>query len=211
MLGPAVDSSSGRGRRGAQREQRRQGLIDAALAVFASKGVAASSVDDIVRAAGVAKGTFYLYFQTKDDIIGAVAERVVEGVAGRMEVLAADRTRSPAERIIAIGTTVREVGGEAYERDLIEAFHRPENRAIHDRLAEQAVVQLKPTMTAIVSDGVEQGLFRRQDPSRGASFVLACFSVMHDVIAGPDEVQAAIEELDAFVLRGLGYEGELPR
>ena len=44
-------------------------LLEAAVAVFSAKGVSAASVDDIVRAAGVAKGTFYLYFATKDDAV----------------------------------------------------------------------------------------------------------------------------------------------
>ncbi len=198
-------------RRGVGRERRRQDLIGAALAVFASKGVATTSVDDIVRAAGVAKGTFYLYFETKDDIVGAVAQRMVEGVADRIEDVTADRGRSPVERVVAFGSAVRQIGGEPYQQDLVEVFHRAENRAIHDRLAEQAVTQLKPTMTAIVADGIERGLFRRQDPSHAATFVLACFSVLHDVVADAADVPAAIDELDAFVLRGLGYDGELPR
>ncbi len=109
------------------------------------------------------------------------------------------------------GRTVREVGAdESYQRDLIEVFHRPENRAIHDRLGEQLVAQMKPTMTAIVSDGIEAALFRRQDAERAATFVLACFSVLHDMIGGPADVPAAIDDLEAFVLRGLGYQGDLP-
>ena len=76
----------------ARREVRRQELIDAAVAVFSAKGVAAASVDDIVRAAGVAKGTFYLYFATKDDAVNAVAASMVERVADRIEAVATDPT-----------------------------------------------------------------------------------------------------------------------
>ncbi len=198
-------------RRRVGREQRRQELIGAALKAFTATGVAATSVDDIVRAAGVAKGTFYLYFDTKDDIVTAVAERMVEGVGEQFDALMADRDRSPVERILAVGRATRQIGGEPHERDLIEVFHRPENRAIHDRLGESARERMKPTMSAVIDDGIKKGLFRPQDPARAAAFVLACFSIMHDVIAGPADVPVAIDELDAFVLRGLGYEGELPR
>ena len=198
-------------RRRIGREERRQELIGAALKVFASTGVAATSVDDIVRAAGVAKGTFYLYFDTKDDIVTAVAERMIEGVGEQMDAGMADRDLSPVERILAVGRATRQIGGAPHERDLIEAFHRPENRAIHDRLGESARERMKPTMSAIIADGIETGVFRQQDAERAAAFVLACFSIMHDVISGPADVPVAIGELDAFVLRGLGYEGELPR
>ena len=209
MLDLAVEGNpvqtGGRGRR-------RQGLVEAALSAFATKGVAATSVDDIVRAAGVAKGTFYLYFTTKDEIVDAVAQRMIEGVSGRIEESATDSSRTPVERVVAFGRAIRQVdAAEGYQRDLIEVFHRPENRAIHDRLGEQLVAQMKPTMTAIVSDGMDKGLFQRQDAARAATFVLACFSVLHDMIGEPADVPAAIDDLEAFVLRGLGYGGELPR
>ena len=89
--------------RASQRVARRAQLVGAALSVFSRDGVAAASVDDIVRAAGVAKGTFYLYFATKDDAVNAVAERMVEGVANRIEAVATAVDRSPVERLVAFG------------------------------------------------------------------------------------------------------------
>ena len=193
-----------------RREIRRQELVEAAVAVFLDKGVAATSVDDIVRAAGVAKGTFYLYFETKDDAVNAVAERMVEGVANRVAALATAPDGSPVERLLAFGAEVSQVGGEPFELDLIKVFHRPENRAVHDRMGEQALARLAPAIRGIVVDGIDQGLFRPQDPGRAAGFVLACFGSLHEVVAGPDEVPEATAELNAFVLRGLGYQGEIP-
>ncbi len=194
----------------ARREVRRQELVEAAATAFSAKGVSATSVDDIVRAAGVAKGTFYLYFATKDDVVNAVAASMVEGVADRIETLASDLTRSPVERLLAFGAGISEVGGESYERDLIEAFHRPENRVLHDRLSERALARLTPAIGAIIADGIERGLFRRQDPLRAAAYVMACFGSIHEVVRHPDDVPDAIDELNAFVLRALGYDGQVP-
>ena len=196
--------------RSARRETRRQELVDAAVAVFSAKGVTAASVDDIVRAAGVAKGTFYLYFATKDDAVNAVAASMVEGVADRIEAAATDSTRSPIERLLAIGAGVREVGNEPYERELIKVFHRPENRVLHDRVGELALRRLTPTIAAIIADGIDRGQFRRQDPRRAAAYVMACFGSLHEVVCDPDDVPDAIDELNAFVLRGLGYHGPVP-
>lgn len=53
---------------------RRRGLLDAAIRVFAKKGYSATSVGDIIGAAGVARGTFYLYFPAKKDIFLAAVE-----------------------------------------------------------------------------------------------------------------------------------------
>ena len=196
------------GNRHVRREARRQALMEAAVAVFSAKGVNAASVDDIVHAAGVAKGTFYLYFATKDDAVNAVAEWMVEGVADRIEAVATDPSRSPSNASLP-SAEVREVGDEPYERDLVEVFHRPENRVLHDRIGERALTRLSPSMAAIIADGIELGQFQRQDPRRAAAFVMASFGSLHDVVSDPDDITSAIDELNPFVLRGLGYDGEV--
>lgn len=196
-------------RRHDRRTARRAALLDAAIEVFSDRGVSAASVDDIVRAAGVAKGTFYLYFATKDDAVNAVAAWMVEGVADRVEAVARDSARSPVERLMAFGEQVGQVGGEPYQRDLVEVFHRPENRVLHDRIGEHALARLAPAITSIIAEGIERGDFQRQDPRRAAGCVMACFGAIHDLVDDPDRVAEAIEELNAFVLRGLGYQPEV--
>jgi AcrR family transcriptional regulator len=194
-----------------RRESRRGALVDAAFGVFLEKGVAASSVDDIVEAAGVAKGTFYLYFRTKDDAINAVAERIVDGVAGVVEAAAATPGLSPVDRLLTLGRSVGQVGAAPNERELIEVFHRPENRAIHDRLMERIVARLVATVESIVSDGIAQGQFAKQDPHLAAGFVLATFTSLHDLVGSEAGVERVAAELNAFILRGLGCEARAAR
>ena len=59
-----------------RKEQKRQSLLDAAYALFTEKGVAKTSVDEIVRGANVAKGTFYLYFHDKDQLLGQLVYNI---------------------------------------------------------------------------------------------------------------------------------------
>src|SRR5688572_5514304 len=63
---------------------RRLEILDAGERVFLAKGVARASVDDIVAAAGVAKGTFYLYFASKEALVHALRERWVESIQERV-------------------------------------------------------------------------------------------------------------------------------
>jgi AcrR family transcriptional regulator len=61
-------------------EVRREELLDAAEQLFLAQGVAATSVDAIVAGAGVAKGTFYLYFQSKEQLLSALQQRFIDDV-----------------------------------------------------------------------------------------------------------------------------------
>ena len=60
------------------RKKRRQALLKAATRVFAKRGYRAASISDIIQAAGAARGTFYLYFQSKEDILFAVIDDLRE-------------------------------------------------------------------------------------------------------------------------------------
>jgi AcrR family transcriptional regulator len=56
------------------RDKRRKQLLNAATRVFARKGYWSASIADVIQAAGVARGTFYLYFRSKRDVFLAIAD-----------------------------------------------------------------------------------------------------------------------------------------
>jgi AcrR family transcriptional regulator len=69
-------------------EDRRDDLLRAGLETFGGIGFQDATVEDVTRAAGIAKGTFYLYFDSKDHLLGALWERYVDAfVVTTKEVL----------------------------------------------------------------------------------------------------------------------------
>jgi len=63
----------------------RRKLIEAALIVFAEKGVDASIIDDVIAAAGVSRGTFYNYFRSNTELLIATSEELANEIADRIE------------------------------------------------------------------------------------------------------------------------------
>ena len=59
-----------------KKEQKKEGLLEAAYQLFLEKGVNKTSVDEIVKKANVAKGTFYLYFHDKDQLLGQLVYNI---------------------------------------------------------------------------------------------------------------------------------------
>ena len=68
--------------------QRRQAILDAALAVFSSNGFAAARLDDVAERAGVAKGTIYLFFADKEDLFEQMIVGAVEPVLTKARSIA---------------------------------------------------------------------------------------------------------------------------
>jgi TetR/AcrR family transcriptional regulator len=73
-----------------RKDARPDEIIDAALDVFASKGFSAAKLDDIAARAGISKGTLYLYFASKEELLKEVVRlRVVSMLARGRELIAA--------------------------------------------------------------------------------------------------------------------------
>jgi len=71
-------------RRQREKEERRAAILQAAEKVFASKGVALATMDDIAHEAELSKGTLYLYFDSKDELFLEIAVRAVREVLDRI-------------------------------------------------------------------------------------------------------------------------------
>jgi AcrR family transcriptional regulator len=82
----------------ARREATRQKLLSTALSVFATKGVDASSIDDFIAAAGVARGTFYNYFKTATELLDAVTAELSDEVMASIDEHVS-RIDNPIERV----------------------------------------------------------------------------------------------------------------
>ena len=86
-----VDESDGRAVRAqARREQRRSTILAAATQVFKDKGYHATSVNDIIDAAQIARGTFYLYFTSKRDVFAELSSTFLALIRGSVRKISLD-------------------------------------------------------------------------------------------------------------------------
>jgi AcrR family transcriptional regulator len=86
-------------RRQRRKDARPSEIIEAAIAIFAERGFGAARLEDVARRAGVAKGTVFVYFPTKDDLFRAVAQTVLTSHLERLQGAAADLDRPIAELV----------------------------------------------------------------------------------------------------------------
>ncbi len=122
---------------GAEDSAKRRQILDGARAVFLSQGFDAASMGEIARAAGVSKGTLYVYFESKEELFEAIVHQQCEAQAEGLFDLGSDQedvetalTRlgigfvtflcqpdkaSPLRTVIAIADRMPEIGKKFYE------------------------------------------------------------------------------------------------
>lgn len=186
-------------------QARRADLIDAAFQLFSEKGVAETTVSDIVGAAGVAQGTFYLYFQSKNDVVNAVVERITDGAVESMRQALCDEGLPVVERLLATSSALAEMMDEPHEIELMRLYHRPENVAVHDRATRSINTRVAPLISDVLAQGIAAGTFRSDlDPVATASFILGGLQALESSFFDDGRTGEATDDLRAFILRGLG-------
>lgn len=156
-------------------EERRDDLMDAAQRLFIAEGVEATTIDDIVAAAGVAKGTYYHYFAAKADIVLALRDRFTAGFLARIASALATVPADAAEaRLTAwIHTAVAAYLDNVALHDVVFHDFRHDKRRSREKDAVLDQVQ------ALLIAGHDAGTWRLAD-ARATAIVL--FEGMHGVV-----------------------------
>lgn len=150
--------------------ERRRDLLEAAIKVFARKGVGASTVADVTEAAGVAKGTFYLYFESKEHLVGALKQYFVDEVMERANALVARIGRDDWWALV--DTTMETIVDHMLERkDLIQIFAQEYASPETDEVFADCEHRLNEMFAAGIRAGIEAGAFAASDPEMTARFL----------------------------------------
>lgn len=136
-------------------EKRRRELLQIAYRMFLSRGYENTSVDEIIEAAGIAKGTYYYYFQSKEQMLEAVIGMMIEAEAEAARQVLASEIPVP-QKIVGIIASARP---NQDEQPIEEALNRPENVLMHNKLQRQLVEAIVPLLSEAVKEGARSGLF----------------------------------------------------
>jgi len=150
--------------------QRRADLVDAAAEMFMEKGYAEATVSDITSRAGSSHGTFYVYFDSIEDIFDAVAQDRVM-LAFDLVKECADQVERPAiERIREIlkMNSEPEVSGW-----WVEEFSRPHLIHLRARLVQKAGEMFLPVLSGLLKEAVGEGSVEVPVPEATAAFLIA--------------------------------------
>ena len=147
-----------------RKHARPQELLDAALGLFIEKGFAAARADEIAARAGVCKGTLYLYFDSKEDLLGElIAQRFFWQFP--FERLGGTEARAGRELLREVGMAWRSTligahAGGVIKLVFTEAHNFPE---LADFWVREVMTPMRAGVSSIVQRGIERAEFRAVD------------------------------------------------
>ena len=158
--------------------ERRNEILDAADELFGQKGFDGTSTNDILEKVGIARGTLYYHFKSKEDIMDALIERYNVRLLGAAQEIAADKSIPVNERIIRVVMALNISGGSG--KEIMEHIHKPQNALMHQKIQKVIINGVTPIMTGIIREGIEQGLFSTPFPYECMEMVVVYTNTVFD-------------------------------
>ncbi|TGE34834.1 TetR/AcrR family transcriptional regulator [Desulfosporosinus fructosivorans] len=150
---------------------RRNEILAVAGELFKNQGYVNTTVEAIIQQVGVAKGTFYYYFKSKEDILDALVHAMVDQfredykrIADNPKLSAMDKMR---QMLRGQNQSLEK------ESELMENLHRPENRELHERINIEIIIKISPVFAQVIEQGKIESVFNVENSLETIQFLLA--------------------------------------
>jgi AcrR family transcriptional regulator len=195
-------------------DERLNELLDVAQKLFFQKGYELTSVNDIIEKVGVAKGTFYHYFSSKDDLLDKIVERWSRATLDRVNKLVEKQDINALEKLNKFFVTIRDYKVENLElmKMLMKVMYRDENLLMRHKMFQQSLEWLTPEFVKIIKQGINEGCFHPADEVETAELIFSMsLSLNESTVKLLLEAEKKPENLDKIEKRLKVYERSVER
>jgi AcrR family transcriptional regulator len=172
-----------------QPKARPQQILEAAFRIFGSRGVHQATLDDVARAAGITKGTIYLYFPSKAALFSAMLKARVNALLPPLEVADGRPTPNTRHQFLTLAQRLyrffQSPAFLAMYRTMVgEAPQYPEAAAL---LYREGILPANRRLAEVIRCGIRTGEFRDVDPliaARAFAGMFQVFAVSQGLLGG---------------------------
>lgn len=164
---------------------RKNEILDAAERLFGAKGFDGTSTTDILDEVGIARGTLYYHFKSKEDILDAMIERMTGSLVAKASELAARKDVPVLQRLTSMMLALNVSNGLGHE--ILEQVHKPQNALMHQKMQERLLAGVNPIITSLIEEGIVQGICQTDHPAEAAEMTMLYSSTVFDDLAGYSE------------------------
>jgi len=159
-------------------EVRKREILVTARELFIKKGYEQTSINDILKIVDIAKGTFYYYFASKEEVLEAIILDIVEEGARRAEMILKDKSIPLVNRIMmAIMAQAPEFEGS---NEIAEELHKVENAKLEQLYLKAMLKRMTQVLQEPVLEGIERDVFHMDYPMEGIESILLLGHMMFD-------------------------------
>lgn len=163
---------------------RRNEILNVAQQLFYTKGYEQTAVRDIINHIGIAKGTFYHYFHSKEELLDALVDHLLQQVTAVAEPMVNDPHLCAMEKIQRLfnDTTTLKLENRALIETLLPVWYKDENAIMREKMKAASHEYIAPLFARIVKQGVAEGAFNTPYPDEIGGVILQMGENMSEAI-----------------------------
>ncbi len=176
--------------------ERKNEILDAAEELFAARGYEETSTGDILDRVGIARGTLYYHFRSKEEILDALIGRISQTLIARAGKAAEDKSVPVVERIVrTIASLNLETGESSIGHEVLEQVHKPQNALMHQKMQQSLLDGVVPVVSSLVEEGNTEGIFHADYPRETTEMLVLYSSIAFDSRFGltPEQMTCRIQ------------------
>ncbi len=160
---------------------RRNEILDAAEQLFVTKGFDGTSTNDILERVGIARGTLYYHFTSKEEILDAMIGRMTETLLKKAGQIARQKDKPVLQRLTETMLALNVDGDLGNE--IMEQVHKPQNALMHQKMQDKLLKGVVPLFAGLIEEGIAQGICQTDYPAEAAEMLLVYSNTAFDALA----------------------------
>ena len=149
-------------------EKRKKELLKIAYDMFLTQGYENTSVDEIIEKAQIAKGTYYYYFKSKEQMLEEVIDMMIDSESEMAKQIIGMDILAP-QKIVGIIASIKPTEAE---QPIKNALFQPENLLMHHKVRQKLINVLTPLLSEVIKEGVKEGIFECDNISERVKMLL---------------------------------------
>ena len=148
---------------------RRNEILDVAQRLMTSKGYEQMTVQDILDELGISKGAFYHYFSSKQELLEAIIERLLDMSEQMLAPIVSDPALTALEKFERFFTSISDwkTARRGFVLALLKVWYQDDNAIVRSKLRLTLIQRIKPLLAAIIHQGILEGVMTCSQPGRG--------------------------------------------
>lgn len=174
-------------------KERRNEILDVAQELFELNGYDATSTNDILAKIGIARGTLYYHFKSKEEILDAVIVRMTSELMAKADKISKDKSIPVLDRItqsiMALNVDTK-IGHE-----VMEQMHKPQNALMHQKMQQLLIDGVVPIITSLMEEAALEGMCDTPYPKEAVEMVMIYSNIAFDDLQDlePEQMKHKIE------------------
>lgn len=178
-------------------EERKNEILDVAERLFETKGFDNTSTNDILNEIGIARGTLYYHFKSKEEILDAMIDRTMNRLIEKAQEIVNQKDVPVLQRLTMMMLSLNVSEGN-FNQGILEQVHKPQNALMHQKMQERTLAGINPLITALIREGMAQGICQTEYPEEAVEMTFLYANVVFDDLTEQSEEEKQ-KKIAAFI------------